>query len=347
MYSYLFFGLVMVGIFSIIENLKGGPKYSSVKINILLLLLFITVSSILDFLNEFGYNIILFRSIIGFTAFLTFMNLLFFISIQKIPKALIVLEIIIYPFFIITYLYGYRSAMIINGELINELGILEKIKFLIKAAFFSITMFYNLFFIFKSSNNNNLYRVKIKRWSIFLILMLFFTLLIQVLGVLLYYKKVSSHLFDSRFVLFMVRLILLLFIAYRPKYLDDSVTNLKINELFVKPNAISFDDFEFLFYTNQYYLNLDANLDDFALKLNRSKEEVLAFFKIQLDQNFTELLNQNRVEYLKQLLRSKKYESFTIEALSEMSGFGTRRSMYNYFNKYVGMTPSDFINSIK
>jgi len=338
----------MVGIFSIIENLKGGPKYSSVKINILLLLLFITVSSILDFLNEFGYNIILFRSIIGFTAFLTFMNLLFFISVQKIPKALIILEIIIYPFFIITYLYGYRSAMIINGELVNEFGIVEKIKFLIKAAFFLITMFYNLFFIFKSSNNNNnLYRVKIKRWSIFLILMLFYILLIQVLGVLLYYKKISSHLLDSRFVLFMVRLILLLFIAYSPKYLDDSVTNLKINELLVKTNAISFDDFEFLFYKNQYYLNLDANLDDFALKLNRSKEEVLVFFKTQLDQNFTELLNQNRVEYLKQLLRSKKYESFTIEALSEMSGFGTRRSMYNYFNKYVGMTPSDFINSIK
>jgi len=272
MYSYLFFGLVMVGIFSIIENLKGGPKYSSVKINILLLLLFITVSSILDFLNEFGYNIILFRSIIGFSAFLTFINLLFFISVQKVPKALIILEIIIYPFFIITYLYGYRSAMIINGELINELGIVEKIKFLIKAAFFSITMFYNLFFIFKSSNNNNLYRVKIKRWSIFLILMLFFILLIQVLGLLLY-----SHLLDSRFVLFMVRLILLLFIAYRPKYLDDNVANLKINELFVKPNAISFEDFEFLFYTNQYYLNLDANLDDFALKLNRSKEDFSIF----------------------------------------------------------------------
>ena len=87
-------------------------------------------------------------------------------------------------------------------------------------------------------------------------------------------------------------------------------------------------------------------MDDFALKLNCGKNEVLEFLKLQLDQSFTELLNQNRVEYLKQLLRSKKYESFTIEALSEMSGFGTRRSMYNYFNKYVGMTPSEYINTI-
>lgn len=87
-------------------------------------------------------------------------------------------------------------------------------------------------------------------------------------------------------------------------------------------------------------------MEDFALKLNHSKEDVLEFLKTQLDQSFAELLNQNRVDYLKQLLRSKKYESFTIEALSEMSGFGSRRSMYNYFNKYVGMTPSEFINSL-
>ncbi|MEY4278665.1 MAG: hypothetical protein RL377_669, partial [Bacteroidota bacterium] len=95
-----------------------------------------------------------------------------------------------------------------------------------------------------------------------------------------------------------------------------------------------------------YYLNTKASLEDFSLKLNHSKEEVTIFVKTQLDQNFTDLLNQNRVEYLKQLLRSKKFESFTIEALSEMSGFGTRRSMYNSFNKYVGMTPGEFINTL-
>jgi YesN/AraC family two-component response regulator len=88
-------------------------------------------------------------------------------------------------------------------------------------------------------------------------------------------------------------------------------------------------------------------LDDFALKLNRSKEEVVDFFKNDLEENFTDLLNQNRIEYFKELLKAKKYESFTIEALSEMSGFGTRRTMYSAFNKFVGMTPSDYINTLK
>jgi YesN/AraC family two-component response regulator len=74
---------------------------------------------------------------------------------------------------------------------------------------------------------------------------------------------------------------------------------------------------------------------------------VADFLKNEIDENFIELLNKNRVEYLKELLKAKKYESFTIEALSEMSGFNNRRSMYNSFNKYVGVTPTEFIQSIK
>ena len=53
------------------------------------------------------------------------------------------------------------------------------------------------------------------------------------------------------------------------------------------------------------------------------------------------------MEYLKELLNAKKYESFTIEALSEMAGFNNRRTMYNAFNKYVGLTPTEFIQGLK
>jgi AraC-like DNA-binding protein len=346
MYSYLFFGLTMAGIFSTIENLKGGPRYSNIKICIILLLILMTIGSLLDFLNEFGYSYGLLKSIFGFTTFLTFINLVFFIANPKIPKPVIVFEVIVYIFFTITYILGYRSFLIINGEIKNQVVFLEKVKFLIKAGFFLSSIVYNLNIIYKKNHNNNLYRLKIKKWTIFLIVLLFVVVLIMTSGALLYYKKISFNNFDSRFIVLLIRVILLLFISFRPKYLDDSIENLKINQLFVKQNVIAFEDFEFLFYKNHYYLNINASLEDFALKLNQSKEEVSDYIKSELELNFTELVNQNRVEYLQQLLRSKKYESFTIEALSEMSGFGTRRSMYNYFNKYVGMTPSEFIHTI-
>jgi YesN/AraC family two-component response regulator len=109
---------------------------------------------------------------------------------------------------------------------------------------------------------------------------------------------------------------------------------------------INAQDFDFLFYFNHYYLNLDANIDDFALKLNHSKVEVFDFLKIQTSDSFIDLLNRNRIKYFTDLLRSKKQDSFTIEALSEMSGFKSRKTMYNTFNKYHNMTPSEFINKL-
>jgi YesN/AraC family two-component response regulator len=88
-------------------------------------------------------------------------------------------------------------------------------------------------------------------------------------------------------------------------------------------------------------------MEDLALKLNVTKNELSIFIRDEFEENFTELLNKNRVEYLMELLKAKKYESFTIEALSEMSGFNNRRTMYNAFNKHNGMTPTEYIQSFK
>jgi YesN/AraC family two-component response regulator len=122
---------------------------------------------------------------------------------------------------------------------------------------------------------------------------------------------------------------------------------MSFNQTFTKSKGLAFHDFEFIFYSNHYYLQPDANVDDLALKLNVSKNELSNFLRDEIEENFTELLNKNRVEYLKELLNAKKYESFTIEALSEMAGFNNRRTMYNAFNKYVGLTPTEFIQSLK
>jgi YesN/AraC family two-component response regulator len=137
------------------------------------------------------------------------------------------------------------------------------------------------------------------------------------------------------------------FIIIRPKFLDDDKFARPFDQILAKNSGLSFQNFEFLFYANHYYLTQDASLEDLALKLNVSKNELADFLKKQVEENFTDLLNKNRIEYLKELLKAKKHESFTIEALSEMAGFNNRRSMYNAFNKHVGVTPTEFIQSLK
>ena len=147
--------------------------------------------------------------------------------------------------------------------------------------------------------------------------------------------------------LFTIRFIVIIFILFRPKFIDDNKLSIHFNEIFIKPQKLAFKDFEFVFYSNHYYLLPDANMEDLALKLNATKKELTDYIKNEIEENFTELLSKNRVDYLKELLKAKKYESFTIEALSEMAGFSNRRTMYNAFNKYTGMTPTEYIQSFK
>ena len=346
MYSYIFFGLMMVGIFSIIENLRNGYGFSNIRMYIILFLSFITISSFLDFLSEFGYDFKLLESIIGLSALISFINLFYFIANRKIPKAVIVLECVIFIFFTTTYIFGYYSIFIINGNFLIEISLFDKIKFFIKVAFYLISMSYNIYIIYKNTDIDNLYQVKIKKWIIFLIVLFFIAISVQITGILAYYKKLAIPLFDSRAVLSLVRLLLLLFILFRPKFLNESGYSAKITKIISSKNNLSVSNFELLFFANSYFLNANANLEDFALKLNKTKGEVSAFIKDQFNDSFSEILNKNRVTYFKELLNSKQYESFTIEALSEMSGFSNRQAMYVAFKKYEGCTPSDYIDNL-
>jgi len=336
----------MVGIFSIIENFRNGHGFSNIRMYIILFLSFITINSFLDFLSEFGYDFKLLESIIGLCALISFINLFYFIANRKIPKTVIVLECLMFVFFIITYIFGYYSINTFNRNLINEISFIDRLKFFIKAAFVLISISYNIFIIYKNTDNDNLYQVKIKNWSIFVIVLFCISITINISGLLMYYKKVSIPAFDSRAVISFVRLLLLLFVLFRPKFLNESGYTAKINKIIGTKNYLSVSNFELLFYANSYFLNANANLEDFALKLNKTKGEVSAFIKDQFNDSFSEILNKNRVTYFKELLNSKQYESFTIEALSEMSGFSNRQAMYVAFKKHEGCTPSEYIDNL-
>jgi len=346
MYATFAFAITMLGVFSIFENLKGNQKFSVLKYYILLTIICFTTSSFLDFLNFSGHPIPYYKEISRVAGAILVLNMLYLIVLKKVPKFIIFVEAFHLLFFIVEICMGFQFPEIKDQELVYNLTLVHKLFFALSSFIILSSFFYLAIQLYKKRNNQNLYDAKVNLWVSWLLFLLLSLAIFQATLVTLNTLHIISFYIDSIISLFYIRVALLFFILFRPRFLDDDSIAVSFNDLFLNKSAISFEDFEFLFYKNHYYLNIEANLDDFALKLNHSKEEVLQFVSSQLDQSFAELLNQNRVEYLKQLLRSKKYESFTIEALSEMSGFGSRRSMYNYFNKYVGMTPSEFINTI-
>lgn len=346
MYATFAFAITMLGVFSIFENLKGNQKFSVLKYYMLLTIICFTISSFFDFLYFSGHSIPYYKEISRVAGAILVLNMLYLIVLKRVPKFIIYLEIGYVGFFIVEILLGFQFPEIKDQKLVYNLTLANKLFFSLSSFIILSSFVYLALQLYKKRNNQNLYDAKVNVWVSWLLFLLLSLAIFQGTIVILNTLHIISFYIDSIISLFYIRVALLFFILFRPRFLDDDSIALSFNDLFLNKSAISFEDFEFLFYKNHYYLNVEANLDDFALKLNHSKEDVLQFVSSQLDQSFAELLNQNRVEYLKQLLRSKKYESFTIEALSEMSGFGSRRSMYNYFNKYVGMTPSEFIHTI-
>jgi len=256
------------------------------------------------------------------------------------------MEGIIIFLFIIQFLNNFQFPLYRGGISQNQLLIYHKIFFITCYLFFLYTIIYVIIQLFVKKDSNNLYELKIRKWvGIFSIA--FILLLIGGFNYVYFTLIDKIVLFDTYNYLFIFRFFLLLFILFRPKFLDDDKYSRLFNEILSKNIGVNFKNFEFLFYSNHYYLRQDANMEDLALKLNATKDQLAEFLKEGFGENLIELINKNRIEYLKELLKAKKYESFTIEALSEMSGFNNRRSMYNAFNKHVGVTPTDFIQSLK
>jgi AraC-like DNA-binding protein len=348
MYSNLHFAITLLGIFSIFEILKGGQKLSVLKYHILARLLIIAVGSFFDYLALDGYQIPYYKEIFRLFAAELFVNMLFLIVRKKIPKIVIGLEVFFTLYFIIQFIYGFQTPSIKDGILQKKPNPYQIIFFATYVFFIISALVYTGFFLIRNKTfNNNIYELKIKRWVLSYILCLLVLALTYFLLLVSMSKKTFIFYDDSVITSFAQRFLFILFVLFRPKFLDDDRYSMSFNELLIKTKGIAFKDFEFIFYSNHYYLLPDANMDDLALKLNVSKNELSIFLKDEIEENFAELLNKNRIEYLKELLNAKKYESFTIEALSEMAGFNNRRSMYNAFNKYVGQTPTEFIQRLK
>ncbi len=316
------------------------------KVNLQILLFFIALGSFLFFLDEIGINVLIYVDIARVFGLISLVNIFFILANNKIPRLIIYFEIVFAVGLLIMVYNGFKYVSIKNGVINVQLNYIQLFNIFIINGSLIASMFYNIFKIHKQIDNKNLYHLKIRNWSYFLLIIVISMVLWLITSFILDKYQIANVKPDTRGLNSMIYSFLLVFVLFRPRFIDEADFSYSIIKFSPQQSVINAQDFDFLFYFNHYYLNLDANIDDFALKLNHSKVEVFDFLKIQTTDSFTDLINRNRIKYFTDLLKSKKQDSFTIEALSEMSGFKSRKTMYNTFNKYHNMTPSEFINKL-
>ena len=343
-YSYLFFGLALLGLFSILQILIQDQFISKFKLHILLFLSAMTIINSIDFLIEIGFDSFKFEPFFRLMTTLLLMNVFILIGRNKISKYIFSLEIIASVIYLIIIILNSKELPIQNKIPLAKNSIL-KILNLITNIFFISNLIYSIIKIYRNTDTINLYQRKIKKWASLLIIFMFFSFGLIIMATLALISKKQILFSDYRTSLIILRFSSILFIIFRPRFIDE--VGLPFSKgIFQKyiGSGVSKQDFEFIFFSNNYYLNHDANMDDFSLKLNHSKHEVNEYIKSLNEGNLNDLVNKNRIIYFTNLLKEKKHESLTIESLAELSGFRSRKTMYNIFHKYHGMTPTEFIH---
>jgi AraC-like DNA-binding protein len=200
------------------------------------------------------------------------------------------------------------------------------------------------YLIYKKSEKTNHYYQRIQNWTKTFVLL-------EVMAVVLF-TIMNSFLISyvgGNVLLIVIAFLLLLLVLYRPRFINTQSVKLSLSNNFRKENGFVLTDINFYtpFFTNHYYLQEDATLEQFCIQNEISSNEQLQDqILIKYNMSFSNLVNKNRVDYFLELVHSAKFKHYSIDALAKEAGFNSRHHLYKPFKKFHGGTPSDFIDSI-
>lgn len=90
----------------------------------------------------------------------------------------------------------------------------------------------------------------------------------------------------------------------------------------------------------ELFLNPNLTLDETAKELKVSKHALSQYLNERLNQSFSTLINEHRIEKAKELLQTKS--NYSVESIGYESGFNSKSAFFTAFKKNTGKTPSEF-----
>lgn len=139
-----------------------------------------------------------------------------------------------------------------------------------------------------------------------------------------------------------------IFVFYRPVFLNRSALKISYGKSFNKDENYAISQLEFIneFYTKLYFVQQDASLENLAVILKISSNDLYKFIYYKYSMTFNDLVNKNRVDYFIDIIHDAKYINYTIDALAKEAGFSSRQHLYKPFKKFHGGNPSDIMDAI-
>lgn len=99
--------------------------------------------------------------------------------------------------------------------------------------------------------------------------------------------------------------------------------------------------------TNRFYLNSELTLKSLAENLNMHPNILSKVINDGLDKNFSDFVNEYRVNAIIEKLHSGNYDHITLLGLSFECGFNSKTTFNRVFKNIKGITPLHYKKSIK
>ena len=143
--------------------------------------------------------------------------------------------------------------------------------------------------------------------------------------------------------------VLLFFIGFQGYMQNHTVTNLVEDEKISSEFSLKEynqaqlkDKLLTLFDQQKIYKQSDLKITQVALLLQTNRTYVSILINTEFKCTFSEFVNQYRILEAKKLMADSKQQNFTLEYISDVSGFGSVNSFIRIFKESEGLTPGKF-----
>lgn len=95
------------------------------------------------------------------------------------------------------------------------------------------------------------------------------------------------------------------------------------------------------------FLDPELSLQTLAKKLNLNPTLVSAAINIELQKNFRNLINEYRVEEVKERLKTSRSKQFSLLGVAYECGFNSEASFYRIFKNTAGVSPKEYLKQLQ
>jgi AraC-like DNA-binding protein len=348
----LYFSLTVFSIIVLADLLIKFKRPLLLKLYFVALVLSVGLLSI--FYSSDSVLVLLFQMSLKSLISITLLYIFFSLYIANLKwlihvYSVFIISFILLLFYHIIHINGYNVFNLSFDEIgkLNFKGFKFPVyificRMLLHVSFFGI-MLYVWYFINYRIKQKNIYFDKIKIWSSVTIAIVILSLILNTYVPIYKEKTILAHIISL-----FINYNLLLLVFYRPGFLNRSALKIAFGEKFNQESTydISTDDFIKEFFTNLYFTDSEASLENLAKKMGINSNDLYRFVYNNYSMSFNDLVNKNRVAYFLDIVHNEQYKNYTIDALAKVVGFSSRQHLYKPFKKFHGGNPSDIIDAI-